>query len=169
MPYTHSIACLRELRAWLDNELGDPSGIRPHFPIEIRFSAADDIWLSPSNGQRTCWIGIVQYKYVLSRDPSSFFSPALLNDSVRPYGFNVPYRRYFDGFEHIVSRHQGRPHWAKAHHLRQDTLRKLYPRFDDFVRVLEDVDPNGLFRNEYIQRHIFGKAVDERAFKLRRA
>lgn len=45
-----------------DDELADPHGLRPHFPIEIRFSAADDIWLSPSSGQPACWIGIVQYK-----------------------------------------------------------------------------------------------------------
>ena len=53
-----------ELRDWLQEEHSDPYGLRPHFPIEIRFSEADDIWLSPSSGQRTCWIGIIQYKSV---------------------------------------------------------------------------------------------------------
>ena len=43
-------------------ELADPHGLRPHFPVEIRFTDADDIWLSPSSGARTCWIGIIQYK-----------------------------------------------------------------------------------------------------------
>jgi L-gulonolactone oxidase len=147
IPYNNTRACLFELRAWLEEELADPSGLRPHFPIEIRFSDVDDIWLSPSNGQRTCWIGIVQYK---------------------PYGFNVPYRKLFERFEAILFHHGGRPHWAKAHHLRPETLRKLYPRFDDFVQVLERVDPNGMFRNEYVQRHIFGKRgpkVNGRVFK----
>lgn len=62
IPYSNTHACLYELRAWLDEEFADPKGLRPHFPIEIRFSDSDDIWLSPSSGQRTCWIGIVQYK-----------------------------------------------------------------------------------------------------------
>jgi len=146
IPYTNSQACLRELREWLHKEHVDPHGLRPHFPVEIRFSAADDIWLSPSSDQRTCWIGIVQYK---------------------PYGFNVPYRRFFEGYEAILSRYRGRPHWAKAHHLRPDALRVLYPRFDDFKRVLDDVDPYGMFRNEYIQRHILGKPIDGRVFKSR--
>jgi L-gulonolactone oxidase len=56
----------------------------------------------------------------------------------------------------------------KAHHLRPETLRKLYPRFDDFVQVLEVLIPNGMFRNEYVQRHIFGKRGPEvhgRVFK----
>ena len=88
----------------------------------------------------------------------------------RPYGLNVPYRTLFSGFEAILARHGGRPHWAKAHHLRPAALRQLYPRFDDFRAVLERVDPQGVLRNEYIQRHIFGidePRVGERVFKVR--
>ncbi|EGO28536.1 hypothetical protein SERLADRAFT_366246 [Serpula lacrymans var. lacrymans S7.9] len=147
IPYQNTRACLLELQAWFSHEYADPNGLRPHFPVEVRFSDVDDIWLSPSNGQKTCWIGIVQYK---------------------PYGFEVPYRKLFERFETILFRHGGRPHWAKAHGLRPDTLRTLYPRFDDFIRVLDQVDPRGLFRNEYVQRHIFGKTgpeVDARVFK----
>jgi len=147
IPYENTQACMRELRDWLESEFSDPSGLRPHFPIEVRFSASDDIWLSPSVGQKTCWIGIVQFK---------------------PYGCQVPYRKLFQRFEDILFKHGGRPHWAKAHHLRPETLRKLYPRFDDFIQVLQDVDPQGLFRNEYVQRHLFGKTgpqFDGRVFK----
>ncbi|KNZ71577.1 L-gulonolactone oxidase [Termitomyces sp. J132] len=145
IPFEEAQCCLSELRNWLEKESEDPNGIRPHVPVEIRFSAPDNIWLSPSYGQRTCWIGIVQYK---------------------PFGFNVPYRRYFSGYESIVARHRGRPHWAKAHYLQPDQLRELYPHFDDFRRVIEAVDPKGLFRNEYIQRHIFGIPVSGRIFRL---
>lgn len=80
----------------------------------------------------------------------------------------MPYRKLFADFEAIVSRHQGRPHWAKTHPLNPHDLRQLYPQFDDFVRVLQDVDPSGMFRNEYIQRHIFGQLVDGRTFKVRK-
>ena len=62
IPYENSQACLREIREYLQKEQRNPLGIRPHFPVEIRFSAPDDIWLSPSFGRRTCWIGVVQYK-----------------------------------------------------------------------------------------------------------
>lgn len=62
IPYENSQACLLEIREYLQKEQRNPHGIRPHFPVEIRFSAPDDIWLSPSYGRRTCWIGIVQYK-----------------------------------------------------------------------------------------------------------
>lgn len=69
IPYEQTETCLRELRDWLDEEHADPQGLRPHFPIEIRFSDVDDIWLSPSFGQRTTWIGIIQYKYVIRSYP----------------------------------------------------------------------------------------------------
>ena len=52
--------------------------------------------------------------------------------------------------------------------MRPEILHKLYPHFNDFVRVLEAVDPHGMFRNAYIQRHIFGmegSQVDDRVFK----
>lgn len=90
-----------------------------------------------------------------------FWSLLFVPDKTRPYGLEVPYQTLFECFEAILARHGGRPHWAKAHSLRPDTLRKLYPRFDDFVEVLEDVDPHGIFRNEYVQRHIFGKTGPE--------
>ena len=86
----------------------------------------------------------------------------------RPYGYNVPYRKLFERFENIALRYGGRPHWAKSHPLRGDELRKLYPRFDDFIQVLEEVDPSGMFRNAYIQRHIFdhrGPEYHGRVFK----
>lgn len=60
--YDNTRACLRELREMFKREHARRSGARVHFPVEIRFSAPDDIWLSPSYGQKTTWIGIVQYK-----------------------------------------------------------------------------------------------------------
>ena len=68
IPYENTQACLRDFRDYLSKELQNPQGLRPHFPVEIRFSAADDIWLSPGYGQATTWIGIVQYKYVIDLD-----------------------------------------------------------------------------------------------------
>ena len=62
IPYTNSRACLRELQQLFEQEHADRHGARAHFPVEIRFTAPDDIWLSPSYDQKTTWIGIVQYK-----------------------------------------------------------------------------------------------------------
>lgn len=55
---------MAEMRQWLDAEAAAPNGLRVHFPVEIRWSAADDIWLSPSYGRETTWIGVVTYRSV---------------------------------------------------------------------------------------------------------
>ncbi|CAG7851354.1 L-gulonolactone oxidase Short=LGO; AltName: Full=L-gulono-gamma-lactone oxidase; Short=GLO [Serendipita indica DSM 11827] len=147
IPYEHAQTCLIQLRDWLETEPYSENGTYPNFPIELRFSAPDDIWLSPAYGRRTCWIGIIQFK---------------------PYGLPVRYQELFRRFEAIMSSYDGRPHWAKPHHLGPHQLRRLYPHFDDFVAVLERVDPMGMFRNENVRRHIFGErgpAIDPRLFK----
>lgn len=89
---------------------------------------------------------------------------------LRPYGLNVPYRRFFTEFERISVELQGKPHWAKTHSLTPAELSLMYPKFPEFVKVLESVDPAGLFRNEYVRRHIFGETggdVHGRIFKRR--
>ncbi|KAJ7079568.1 D-arabinono-1,4-lactone oxidase-domain-containing protein [Mycena belliarum] len=147
LPAARAAPCLRALGAWLDREQGMRGGERPHFPIEVRFSAGDDIWLSPSSGGETCWIGIVQYK---------------------PYNLPTRYRALFAEFERILAAHGGRPHWAKAHHLDARATRALYPEVGRFLKVVEEVDPTGILRNEYIERHLMGGASDGREYKVRR-
>ncbi|KAG8807645.1 D-arabinono-1,4-lactone oxidase [Serendipita sp. 399] len=151
IPYEHAKACLLHLKEWLKTEPYSPNGTYPNFPIELRFSAPDDIWLSPAFGRRTCWIGIIQFK---------------------PYGLPVRYQELFRRFEEIMTSFEGRPHWAKPHHLGPPQLRQLYPHFDDFVRVVERVDPMGMLRNENVRRHILGErgpATDPNVFKLHKA
>ncbi|KAF7373359.1 FAD-binding PCMH-type domain-containing protein [Mycena sanguinolenta] len=147
LPSSRAKACLTELGEWLKAEAKDPEGERPHFPIEIRFSAADELWMSPSNGEETCWIGIVQFK---------------------PYNLPTRYRALFATFERILASHGGRPHWAKAHHLDACSVRRLYPQFHRFLGVVKEVDPEGTFRNEYLERHLLGRpgASDGREFKV---
>ncbi|KAJ7778513.1 D-arabinono-1,4-lactone oxidase-domain-containing protein, partial [Mycena metata] len=135
LPAPRARACLEALGAWLEGEQAGGEGERPHFPIEVRFSAGDDLWLSPSQGGETCWIGVVQYK---------------------PYNLPTRYRALFAEFERILAMHGGRPHWAKAHHLDARATRALYPDFGKFLKVVREVDPTGIFRNEYIERHLMG-------------
>ena len=55
-------------------------------------------------------------------------------------------------FEAIVAEHQGRPHWGKLHSLHAARLRELYPRFDDFRRIRDQLDPGRTFTNDYLDR-----------------
>jgi L-gulonolactone oxidase len=147
---------------WLAEEAADPEGIRVHFPIEIRWTSDDDIWLSPSFGRQTVYIGIVQYRWAASAAAAGRVSPLIdLLPALSPYGLSTPYRRYFSRFVSIISSHAGRPHWAKAHDLTPVELRELYPRFPDFVDLIEKRDPAGIFRNEYVRRHLLGEKTDD--------
>ncbi|RXK40318.1 D-arabinono-1,4-lactone oxidase [Tremella mesenterica] len=144
IPSSNGKACLAEIQAWFAKEASDPNGVKTHFPMEIRWSCADDIYLSPSYGRETLWIGIVTY---------------------RPYGLAMPYRKLHDTFSSILASHGGRPHWAKTHNLNPKSIEDLYPEWEVFRRVCDRADPEHVLRSEYLLRHLEGKDVDEREFK----
>jgi FAD-linked oxidoreductase len=122
IPAEAAPAVLTELRREVP-KLADPV----MFPVEVRVAAADDIWLSTASGRPSAYIAIHQY-------------------------CGLPYEAYFALFESIVAGVGGRPHWGKMHTLGADRLRELYPRFDDFVRIRDEVDPDGRFTNPYLDR-----------------
>ena len=99
----------------------------PLFPVEVRCSAADDIALSTAYGRDSGWIAVHQYK-------------------------GMPNGDYFRGVEAIMADYEGRPHWGKLHFQSHHQLRRLYPEWDRFAAVRRQVDPNGLFRNAYLDR-----------------
>lgn len=100
------------------------------FPVDIRFSRADDVWLSPAYERDTVWIGI----------------PAK-----RPFDRETPHEAEFAHFEGIMLRHGGRPHWAKEHSVHAPLLRAMYPRWDAFLEARQRLDPHGVFLNEYLR------------------
>jgi L-gulonolactone oxidase len=65
VPKSEAKQALRAIRTWLATEYNNPQGVCASMPVEIRFSSADDIWLSPGFGRTNCWIGIVKYKCVV--------------------------------------------------------------------------------------------------------
>lgn len=107
------------------------NGFAAHFPIEVRYVKADDIWLSPCYGRDTAYIGVIMY---------------------RPYGLPVPYKKYWQIYEDIMRGCGGRPHWAKAHGLRADDLAQIYPRWRDFLAIRAALDPSNIFINGYLER-----------------
>ncbi|KAF9573040.1 hypothetical protein EC968_009090 [Mortierella alpina] len=109
------------------------AGLKVHFPIEIRFVKKDDVWLSPAYGVDSCYIGIIMY---------------------RPYGKPVPYKRFWAGFEQIMASFEGRPHWAKAHSVSFEGLKQSYPKLAAFSDIRQQLDPEGMFLNNYLRRHL---------------
>lgn len=36
-------------------------------------------------------------------------------------------------------------------------LEKTYPKFKDFIKLQKSLDPNGIFLNSYLKRHLFNQ------------
>ncbi|MGN6415153.1 D-arabinono-1,4-lactone oxidase [Flexivirga sp.] len=113
---------LRELRSWLSRKVEVVT-----FPVEVRFAAADDLWLSTAYRRESGYIAIHQYA---GRD----------------------HRRYFEAFWSMLAGLDARPHWGKMHELDAAALRSRYPRFDDFVALRDRLDPQRVFSNPYLDR-----------------
>ncbi len=97
------------------------------FPIEVRVSAADDIALSTGFGRSNGWVAVHQY-------------------------VGAPYESYFQQVADIMDSYGGRPHWGKMHYLNAAQLCERYPRWGEFQELRAALDPDGTFRNEYLDR-----------------
>jgi L-gulono-1,4-lactone dehydrogenase len=100
------------------------------FPVEVRVAAADDVWLSTAYGRDSAYVAIHQY-------------------------VGLPYREYFDLFEAIATAAGGRPHWGKMHTRDTDYFSTAYPRFTDFLKLRDSLDPSRVFANPYLTQ-VFG-------------
>jgi L-gulonolactone oxidase len=73
----------------------------------------------------------------------------------RPYGGRIDYQRYFRGYERIMAKHGGRPHWAKAFGWRRRELSAVYPRWAEFQAVLQRLDPQRRMANRFLERVLY--------------
>jgi FAD-linked oxidoreductase len=102
-------------------------GFQISFPVEVRFTAGDDIPLSTAHGRDTCYIAVHLYR-------------------------GTPYHAYFSAVEQIMDDYGGRPHWGKLHFQTAATLAPRYPEWDRFQAVRRRLDPDGRFANAYTRR-----------------
>jgi xylitol oxidase len=49
-----------------------------------------------------------------------------------------------------------RPHWGKVFTTDPRVVAAAYPRMDDVRRLLEDQDPGGRFRNDFVDTYLRG-------------
>lgn len=122
VPRSAVVDVLRELRRWIATHDEAVS-----FPLEVRFAAADDIWLSPAHRRDVAYVAFHQYH-------------------------RMPHERWFRVCEDILHAAGGRPHWGKMHRLDAAELAGRYPRFADFTALRAEVDPAGTFTNPYLNR-----------------
>jgi hypothetical protein len=49
----------------------------------------------------------------------------------------------------IFKRHGGRPHWGKWHTLVHDDFKQVYPKWDFFLKLRNELDPKGVWLNDH--------------------
>lgn len=122
VPREHGVEALKKVR-----EAIDKPNLLISFPIELRFVAADDIFLSPSNGRETSYIAVHVYR-------------------------GMEFEPYFREVEAIMRDFGGRPHWGKMHYQTAETLAPRYPDWGRFQAVRDRLDPGRVFENSYTKR-----------------
>lgn len=120
IPRAHAAEAIREILE-LGRQFGTP------MPIEVRWVAPDDAFLSPAGGRETCYIAVHQYQ-------------------------GMVWEPYFRACEAVFDKYDGRPHWGKRHFQTAETLRPRYPDWDRFTEVRRRFDPTGVFANDYVNR-----------------
>lgn len=120
VPRADVVEVLERLDAW---HRANPCATA--FPVEVRFTGPDDVWMSTSYERESAYIAVHQY-------------------------VDRPHEEYFAAFWNILRDYEARPHWGKMHELRADDLRRVYPKFDDFVAVRDRLDPQRTFANPYL-------------------
>ncbi|TCC27156.1 D-arabinono-1,4-lactone oxidase [Kribbella speibonae] len=97
---------------------------------EVRTIAADDLWLSPSQGRDT-----VALHFTWIQDETV----------VRPV---------VAALENALAPLDARPHWGKVFEADATTLAERYPRVPDFITLASKYDPTGKFRNPYLDQYL---------------
>ncbi|HEU0018815.1 MAG TPA: D-arabinono-1,4-lactone oxidase [Thermoleophilaceae bacterium] len=108
-------------------EVASRPGFAVPFPIEVRFVAPDDAFLSPAGGRETCYIAVHMYR-------------------------GMEWAPYFRAVEEVMDGFEGRPHWGKRHFQTAETLSPRYPEWERFQAVRRRLDPESVFANGYVRR-----------------
>jgi xylitol oxidase len=122
LPRRHAVDAITAMRA-LGPRLAEVLQVS-----EVRTFAADSLWLSGAEGT-----DVLALHFTWRKDPDRVLALLpVIEAALEPFG--------------------ARPHWGKLFATGGDRIRSLYPRFDDFVRLRDRLDPNRKFGNGYLDR-----------------
>ena len=107
--------------------------ITPHlFITELRTIAADNLWMSMA----------------YQRDALA------IHFTWKPEWDAV--RQVLPAIEQTLTPFDARPHWAKLFTVPHSRLQQLYPKFAAFQALAKSYDPDGKFRNDYLNKNVYG-------------
>lgn len=116
----------RELKEVLNS---DNNNAYVHVPMDIRFIKKDNAWLSYAYDEDAVTVGCVCRN---SPDADDY--------------------KAFEKVEEVFLKYGGRPHWGKRFKAKHNELAKIYPKWNDFIALRKNMDPNGKFLNKYLSQ-----------------
>ncbi len=96
------------------------------FPIEVRWAAADEAYLSSQYQRDTTVVSV-------SGAPGTNYWPFLRD------------------VDAVLEDFDARPHWGKIHFTTRQRMERLFPQLDKFVAIRRHFDPNGVYLNDHLR------------------
>jgi FAD/FMN-containing dehydrogenase len=122
LPLAEGPAALREVRRLMQTRHPDCT-----WAVEYRTQPGEQSLLSPTRGRESVTISLHQ-------------------------ATDLPYEPLFRDAEALFRTHNGRPHWGKLHFLSPNEIVHLYPELPAFQSLRAELDPDGIFTNDYLAR-----------------
>jgi L-gulonolactone oxidase len=98
-----------------------------HIPMDVRFIQKDKSWLSYAYGEDTVTMGCVSRNAATADTYEAFKS-----------------------IEKVFLKYGGKPHWGKRFVAKDETLSKIYSKWEDFKVLRKELDPSNKFLNPYL-------------------
>lgn len=125
VPHQHATAAIMAIQQ-LDK------AISPHlFISEIRTINADDLWMSPCYQQASVTL---HFTWKQEWDAVSKLLPQI---------------------EKALAPFNAKPHWGKLFTMPANVLHARYTRLADFKELVAKYDPQGKFRNAFLEQHLY--------------
>lgn len=121
VPFSNAVAALKAI-----NNLGD-KWIQDLFISEVRTIAADNLWMSTAYKRPSV---AIHFTWKQHTDAVMKLLP-IVEEQLAAFG--------------------ARPHWGKLFTIPAAQLKARYERYADFQQLMRQYDPNGKFRNEFLE------------------
>ena len=124
----------------LQNKLASYHKVNTSVFTGLRYVNEDDIWMSPQYNRST-----------------AVFSSIVEGVSPEQTGDPEEFALWAHALENLTStKYAGVPHWGKMNYAASKDLKRIYPKFEDFLKLRESLDPSDMFLNDYLRQRFYG-------------
>ena len=139
VPVERSLDAVKEFLV-LQNKLASYHKVNTSVFTGLRYVNEDNIWMSPQYNRST-----------------AVFSSIVEGVSPEQTGDPEEFALWAHALENLTStKYAGVPHWGKMNYAASKDLKRIYPKFEDFLKLRESLDPSDMFLNDYLRQRFYG-------------